>query len=159
MHRSCVVALFALLSVTALSACNGRESAVPAQAMQANPAATASVGGATLQASVMQVTDLNNAVAKRYAINRSDPGLLLLVTVRDATGNGIAPGNLRLETTASALPDAPARLALRPITTNGMTDYIGVFNARPPASVQFRINAIRNGASAEISTNAELYQR
>ena len=159
MHRTCVVALLALLPVLGLAGCNGRESAVPAQAMHENPDATATVGGATLHASVMQVTDLNNAVAKRYAINRSDPGLLLLVTVRDADGNGIAPGNLRLEATAGALLDAPKPLALRPITTGGMTDYIGVFNARPPATVQFRINAIRNGASAEIALTAELVPR
>lgn len=159
MHRSGVVALLALLSVSGLGACSGPESAVAAQAMQANPAATATVGDATLQASVMHVADLNNAIAKRYAINRSNPGLLLLITVRDADGNGIVPGNLRLETTAGALPDAPKKLDLRPTSTNGMTDYIGVFNARPPATVQFRVKAIRNGASAEISTNGELYSR
>ena len=159
MHRLRVVALLALLPVLGLAGCNGSQSAAPAQAMHANPDATATVGGATLQASVMQVTDLNNAVAKRYAINRSNPGLLLLVTVRDADGNGIAPGNLRLETTAGALLDAPKPLPLRPITTDDMTDYIGVFNARAPATVQFRVNAVRNGERAEIATTSELFQR
>ena len=50
------------------------------------------VGGATLQTSTMDVADLNDAVAERYAIDRSRQGVLLLVTVRDADGNGIAPG-------------------------------------------------------------------
>lgn len=155
MHRACVVALLALT----LAGCNGRESAVPAQPMQINATATTTVGGATLQTSTMDVADLNDMVATRYAIDQGSSGLLLLLTVRDANGNGIEPGDLRLDAVAGALPDAPKPLLLRPITTNGMTDYIGVFNARPPASVQFRISAVRNGARAEISTTAELYSR
>lgn len=160
MHRLSVIALFALaLPMFGLAGCNGRESAVPATTMQVNATATTTVGGATLQASTMDVADLNDMVATRYAIERGSSGLMLLVTVRDANGNGIEAGDLRLDAVAGALPDAPKSLLLRPITTNGMTDYIGVFNARPPASVQFRISAVRNGGRAEISTTAELYAR
>lgn len=158
-HLSRGVALVTLLPLLGLAGCSGREPAVPAQSMHENPGATTTVGGATLQASTMDVADLNDLVAKRYAIERGSSGLMLLVTVRDASGNGIEAGDLRLDAVAGALPDAPKPLLLRPITTNGMTDYIGVFNARPPASVQFRISAVRNGARAEISTTAELYSR
>lgn len=160
MHRSWVLALLAAaLPLLGLAACNGRESAIPAQPMQASATATTTVGGVTLQASTMDVADLNNTVAERYAIDRSSGGVLLLVTVRDAEGNGMAPGDLRLDTIAGALPDAPKPLALHPITTGGMTDYIGVLPASPPATVQFRITAIRNGGRVEISTTAELYPR
>ena len=155
MLRSCTACLLAL----ALAACGGRDSAVPAQRMQSPASATTTVGGATLQVSTMAVTDLNNAVARRYAIDRSDSGVLLLVTVRDADGNGIEPGDLRLDTLAGTLADAPKPLALHSITTGGMTDYIGVFRATPPATVQFRLSAVRNGARAEIATTAELYPR
>ncbi len=160
MQKKYASVLLALaLPLLGLAGCNGPESAVPAKPMQANATATTTVGGVTLQTSTMDVADLNDMVATRYAIERSSSGLMLLVTVRDASGNGIEPGDLRLDAVAGALPDAPRPLALHPITTNGMTDYIGVFNARPPASVQFRISAVRNGARAEISTTAELYAR
>lgn len=155
MPRCSIAALLAL----ALAGCNGRESPVAAQPMPARATATTTVGGATLQASTVDVADLNDAIAERYAIDRSSTGVLLLVTVRDADGNGTAPGDLRLQASAGALPDAPKPLPLHPITTGGMTDYIGVLHARPPATVQFRISAIRNGASAEISTTAEMYPR
>ncbi len=155
MLRYCAPVLLAF----AVTACGGRESAVPAQAMQTSASATTTVGGATLLASTMAVIDLNDAVARRYAIDRSGSGVLLLVTVRGADGNGIEPGNLRLDALAGALPDAPTLLALHPITTGGMTDYVGVFRASPPATVQFRISAVRNGARAELSTTAELYPR
>ncbi|MDI1251877.1 DUF4426 domain-containing protein [Thermomonas sp.] len=160
MHRSCGVALLALaLPLLGLAGCNGRESAAAALPTQANASAITIVGGATLQATTMDVADLNETVARRYAIERGSSGLMLLVTVRDASGNGIEPGDLRLDAVAGALLDASKPLALRPITTGGMTDYIGVFHASPPATVQFRIGAVRNGARAEISTTADLYQR
>ena len=155
MLRYCTVMLLTL----AVTACGGRESALPAQAMQSSAAATATVGGATLQVSTMAVIDLNDAVARRYAIDRSSNGILLLVTVRDAAGDGIALGDLRLDVTAGALLEPAKPLTLHPITTAGMTDYIGVFNASPPATVQFRISAVRNGARADLSTTAELYPR
>ena len=155
MQRFCMVSLLAL----ALAGCGGPESAVPAQPMQANASATTTVGGVTLEASTLDVADLNDMVAKRYAIERGSPGLMLLVTVRDPSGNGIEPGDLRMDAVAGALPDAPKPLSLHPITTNGMTDYIGVFNVRPPASVQFKISAVRSGTRAEFSTTAELYAR
>ena len=154
-HPSAAWLALALL----VAGCSGRGSGVPAQPMQAHPVATTSIGDAILQASTMDVADLNDTVAKRYTIDRSRQGMLLLVTVRDAAGNGIAPGDLRLDAAAGALPDAPAPLELHPITTADMTDYIGVFHASPPATVQFRINAVRDGARAELSTTAELYPR
>ena len=155
MHRCCIAGLLTL----ALAACGGRESATPAQAMQTAAPATTTVGGATLQVSTMAVTDLNDAVARRYAIDRSSTGILLLVTVRDAAGEGIELGDLHLDVVAGALLDAAKPLTLHPITTGGMTDYIGVFNASPPATVQFKVSAVRNGARAEIATNADLYPR
>ena len=155
LHRPLITVLLAL----ALAGCGGREAAAPAQPMQPSPASTTTVGGATLQASTLDVAGLNDTVAKRYSIDRGQAGALLLVTVRDAQGNGIEPGDLRLEVAASALTDAPTPLPLRAITTNGMTDYIGVFNTAPPTTVQFRINATRQGARAEITTTAELYPR
>src|SRR5690606_39878731 len=101
----------------------------------------------------------NDTIAARYGIDRAQEGLLLLVTVRDAAGDGTDPGDLQLSATASALPDPPKPLPLRAIHGDGMTDYIGLFHARPPASVQFRLTATRGGARAEIATSAELYPR
>ncbi len=143
----------------ALASCGGPGSAVPARPMPSSAHATTTVGGATLQVSTLDLADLNDTIARRHDIDRGRPGAMVLVTVRDAQGNGIEAGDLRVDALAGALPDAPKPLALHPITTGGMTDYIGVFKVSPPATVQFRITAIRNGARAELTATAELYPR
>ena len=162
--RNAFIAL-ALLSL-AISACGRSDAPASASASSTtastagqSASASATVGGATLQTSTVAIAGLNDTVAARYGIDRAQEGLLLLVTVRDASGNGIEPGDLRLSATAAALPDPPKPLELRAIRTDGMTDYIGVLHATAPASVQFRLTAIRGGARADIATTSELYPR
>ncbi|HSD15975.1 MAG TPA: DUF4426 domain-containing protein [Thermomonas sp.] len=148
----------ALLFLLSLAACGGDKAPVPASA-HASASATTTVGGATLQASTVALADLNEAVAARYGIERASEGVLLLVTVRDAAGNGIDPGDLQLNATASVLPDPPKPLELRAIQADGMTDYLGVVQARAPASIAFKLSATRGGARADIATTAELQPR
>ena len=152
--------LFIIVACLALSACGRGETTAPASSTATSTAsATTTVGGVTLHTSTIAIADLNDTVATRYGIDRAQEGLMLLVTVRDAAGNGIEPGDLRLTATAAALPDPPKPLELRAIGTDGMTDYIGLLQARAPASVQFKLTATRGGSRADIATSAELYPR
>ena len=148
----------ALIFVLALAGCSGGNAPTPAKA-HASATTSTTVGGVTLQTSTVTVADLDEAVASRYGIDRTSGGVMLLVTVRDAAGNGIDPGDLQLTATASALPDPPTPLALRAIQTYGMTDYLGVVRARAPATVAFKLIATRGGARADIATTAELQPR
>ena len=148
----------ALIFVLALAGCSGGNAPTPAKA-HASATTSTTVGGVTLQTSTVTVADLDEAVASRYGIDRISGGVMLLVTVRDAAGNGIDPGDLQLTATASVLPDPPTPLALRTIQTDGMTDYLGVLAARAPATVAFKLIATRGGARADIATTAELQPR
>ena len=149
-----------IVACLALAACGRGENVAPASSTATSTAsATTTVGGVTLHTSTIAIADLNDTVATRYGIDRAQEGLMLLVTVRDAAGNGIEPGDLRLTATAAALPDPPKPLELRAIGTDGMTDYIGLLQARAPASVQFKLTATRGGSRADIATSAELYPR
>jgi hypothetical protein len=156
------IATLAACALLALAGCARDE---PTKAMAASSAAgqsanaSTTVGGVTLQSSSVAIADLNETIARRYGIDRAREGLLLLVTVRDAAGNGIDPGDLKLEATAGVLPDPPKPLALRAIRNADMTDYIGVLEARAPASVQFKLAATRSGARADLAMTAELYPR
>lgn len=154
-------ALTLVLLCTLATAC-ARDGATPRPAAAASAASTgmsATVGGATMQLTTLQVSALNQAVAERYGIDRARDGAMLLVTVRDAAGNGIDAGDLRLQAMAGTLADAPAPLELREIRNGELIDYIGIFHAAPPATVQFRITATRAGARSDLSTTAELVPR
>ena len=96
-----------LLLPFALAACD-RGQPVRAAAPMATTSQAVTVGGATLQASTVALADLTPAVATRYGIATGSEGALLLVTVRDADGNALAPGDLALQATATVLPDPPA---------------------------------------------------
>ena len=149
-----------LLSCIALAACDRGQPVRPATQMAASSAtATTTVDGLRLQTSTVSVADLNAATAKRYGIDTAQGGMLLLVTVRDAAGNAADPGDLQLTGTATVLPDAPKPLQLRAVTTDGMTDYLGVVQATAPASLQFKLTAVRGGSRADIATTAELQPR
>ena len=161
-HAVIALALFASIAACDRARPEATASAATASAASANAAAqsasaSTTIGGVTLQTSTVAIADLNQAVVARYGIDRTQDGLLLLVTVRDAAGNGIDPGDLQLRATAAVLPDPPRPLALRATRTDGMTDYIGVLHAKAPASVQFKLNATRGGSRADIATTAELY--
>ena len=152
------------IAVLALCACGRSESpaaaAVATAASQAaNARAKTTVNGVTLETSTVALADLGQAVAGRYGIDTRNEGMLLLVTVRDANGDAVDAGDLRLQATSAVLPEAPKPLPLRMIQTGGMTDYIGVVETRAPASIQFRLTAIHGGARAEVATTAELLPR
>ena len=142
----------------ALAACDRGQPVRPASAMS-TASATTTVDGLRLQTSTVAVADLNAATAKRYGIDTARGGMLLLVTLRDAAGNAAEPGDLQLTGTATVLPAAPKPLQLRAVTTEGMTDYLGVVQATAPASMQFKLTAVRGGSRAYIATTAELQPR
>ena len=148
----------ALLALLAITACSGDKAPTPATA-HANASTSTTVGGVTLQTSTVALADLNDAVAARNGIERTSEGVMLLVTVRDAAGNGIDPGDLQLTATALVLPDPPKPLELRAIQTDGMTDYLGVVQAKAPATIAFKITGTRGGSRADIATAAELQPR
>ena len=81
-----------LLCCLASTACNRGQPVQPATPMPtAAASASTTVDGVTLHTSTANIADLNEAVANRYGIDRAQDGVLLLVTVRDAAGNGTDP--------------------------------------------------------------------
>lgn len=153
----------ALLLALLLAGCGGTSAPQPAGAQLATSAshatATATAGDAVLQATALDIAQLDPAMVARYGLDARQQGALLLVTLRDANGDALAPDDLVLTATASVLPDPPRALALHPIRVDGLTDYIGVFAARPPANVRFHLTATRHGARAEFDASADLYPR
>ena len=125
----------------------------------ANASAEATVDGVVVHASTIASSDLNDISARRYGISREGNALFLLVTVRDDHGNGVPADAVQLAAQSSVLPDALAPLPLRAITIDGMTDYIATIATKPPASVQFRIDARKNGSTATMGFTRDVLPR
>lgn len=155
---------FIAAAVLVLASCSNttpHEAQAPAAASAntANTAAEATVDGVVVHASTIASSDLNDISARRYGISREANALFLLVTVRDDHGNGVPVDAVQLTAQSAVLPDALVPLRLLPITTDGMTDYIATVAAKPPASVQFRIDVRKGGASATMAFTRDVLPR
>lgn len=149
--------LFSLLLACGLSACNQGSAPTPATPINLSAAVnTAKVGNAVLQSQTVPLSSINASTARRYGIDTTHEGLLLLITLRDSSGNALAPADLKLSVTGSVLPDPPQPLPLRAIQTAGMTDYIAVLHTKAPASIALKIVATGAGDSTEVATTVEL---
>ncbi|PNS07451.1 DUF4426 domain-containing protein [Solilutibacter silvestris] len=158
-----IARIFLTTSLLVLAACSGGHPSTQASAAttnaNANASAEANVDGVVVHASAAPTARLNTITASRYGIPVDGDALLLLVTVRDSHGDGVPANAVQLTAQSAVLPDAPAPLSLRAITTNGMTDYIAVVSAKPPASVQFKIDARKGSATATMAFTQDLLPR
>ena len=143
----------------ALAGCVGEPAPVPAEAPGANApinVARAIVNGVTLEARLIDPSSLGDAMARQYGISRKAGEWLLLITLRDAEGNGVPADAVQVEARAGGLTDALAPLALRTIEVNGLSDLVGVVQAQAPGTVRVEIDAVRDGARAEMRFTRDL---
>ena len=147
--------LFALI----LTGCMGEPAPVPAEAPGANAptnVASSTVNGVTMEARLIDATTLGESMAKQYGIAQADGSWLLLITLRDAEGNGVATDSIQAKARAGELTDALAPIALRTISVNGLSDLVGIIHAQAPSTVRVEIDAVRDGAHAEMRFTRDL---
>lgn len=153
-----------LMPMLLLSACVGEPAPVPAQPPGVNApinAARASANGIEVEARLIDSLTLADAMARRYGITRKENGWLLLITLRDArakTGQSTRLDSVQLAARAGDLTDAMAPLELRKINVDGYTDYLGSVEAKPPATLRIEIDAVHEGARAELRFSRDLPQ-
>lgn len=153
------LALVACSNGTTSNATHASAASGAASSAATNASAEATIDGVVVHASTIASSDLNDISAKRYGISREGSALFLLVTLRDAQGNGVAADAVQLAAQSAVLPDALAPLPLRAITTDGMTDYIATVTAKAPASVQFKIDVRKGGATSTMAFTRDLLPR
>ena len=149
----------ALLLALVLAGCMGEPASVPAQAPGANApinVARASVADIALEARLIDAMTLGAPMARQYGIPRTDGHWLLLVTLRDAEGNGVPADAVSVEARAGGLTDALTPVALRTISVNGLNDLVGVVEAKAPGTVRIEIDARHDGAHAEMRFTRDL---
>ena len=142
MRRIALLAPFVL----ALAACGGSTPPVTASTSQAPQQAEARLGDVVVHASALQTSTLDEAIAKRYGLERSGRIAMLLVSVRRADGSDAAGLPVSIDATVTPDRGTPERITLREISVDGLVDRVGTVEIAPPESLRFDL-VIRYGTS------------
>lgn len=142
MRRIALLAPFVL----ALAACGGSTPPVTASTSQAPQQAEARLGDVVVHASALQTSTLDEAIAKRYGLERSGRIAMLLVSVRRADGSDAAGLPVSIDATVTPDRGTPERITLRQISVDGLVDRVGTVEIAPPESLRFDL-VIRYGNS------------
>lgn len=142
MRRIALLAPFVL----ALAACGGSTPPVTASTSQAPQQAEARLGDVVVHASALQTSTLDEAIAKRYGLERSGRVAMLLVSVRRADGSDAAGLPVSIDATVTPDRGTPERITLRQISVDGLVDRVGTVEIAPPESLRFDL-VIRYGNS------------
>ena len=142
MRRIALLAPFVL----ALAACGGSTPPVTASTSQAPQQAEARLGDVVVHASALQTSTLDEAIAKRYGLERSGRIAMLLVSVRRADGSDAAGLPVSIDATVTPDRGTPERITLREISVDGLVDRVGTVQIAPPESLRFAL-VIRYGNS------------
>lgn len=148
-----------LLLVLLLAGCAGAPAPIPAQAPGANApinVARLSVNGIMMEARLIDAMALGESMAAQYGITQAADTWLLLITLRDANGNGVPADAIQVQARAGGLTDTPAPVALRTISVDGLNDLVGTIQAKPPTTVRVEIDALRDGVHAGIRFTRDL---
>ena len=142
MRRIALLAPFVL----ALAACGGSTPPVTASTSQAPQQAEARLGDVVVHASALQTSTLDEAIAKRYGLERSGRVAMLLVSVRRADGSDAAGLPVSIDATVTPDRGTPERITLRQVSVDGLVDRVGTVEIAPPESLRFDL-VIRYGNS------------
>ena len=142
MRRIALLAPFVL----ALAACGGSTPPVTASTSQAPQQAEARLGDVVVHASALQTSTLDEAIAKRYGLERSGRIAMLLVSVRRADGSDAAGLPVSIDATVTPDRGTPERITLREISVDGLVVRVGTVEIAPPESLRFDL-VIRYGNS------------
>jgi hypothetical protein len=135
------------MSVAALSAgCGGTPP--PPSATQPQPPAELRTGDVTVRATALHTSQLNDAMARTYGVERDDDTVLLVVGMRrgaDANETSL-PGKVAV--TASDLLGKRQQVTLRAVESGGYIDHVGEFEISMPDTLRFHVDARPQGAPA-----------
>lgn len=150
-----------LVAFLALSACGGQPPApAPTSAAPAGGEAVEIVGDATIRASAVQTSALNDTIAQRYGIARDDKTVLLLVAVRKGAGAAETSVPAQVKASATGLTGDRREIEMRELRTGDLLDYVGTVRTSLPETLRFEVTAsLEGGGTAKLQFNREFYPR
>lgn len=149
----------AVMLALGLAACDPGQAPQPARPLGANApqqVARATLGQVLLEARLVAGGQLPASSARQYGIDQAADNWVLMLAVRDRQGDAVAAEGLHLEATVAGLGETPKALALEPVHTATLVDYIGQFRARAPDTLSFVVTAQQAGQRAQMQFVREL---
>lgn len=139
-------AVAAWLTVMMLTGCGG--ASPPASSAIAQPPAELRSGDITVRATTLPTVQLNDAMARAYAVERDAGTVLLVVGMRRGSQSDetSVPGSVTA--TASDLLGKRQRVVLRPVDSGGYIDHVGEFEVSMPDTLRFVVDVRPQGAAA-----------
>lgn len=154
-----------LLLAIALSACGGGAPPAASTAAPMQEAITRS-GDVTVRASVLQTSTLDEAIARRYGIERSDGRAMLLVSVRRGPDGQETSVPAQVLAKASDLRGRAQVVEMRELRSGGpdtggvLLDYVGTVELDPPDTLRFDVRVTReDGAASTLQFSREFHPR
>lgn len=152
----CVV----LTAVLASSACGGQAPSPAPSTAATSGEAVETVGDATIRASAVQTSALNEAIARRYGIARDDKTVLLLVAVRKGSGTTEISVPAQVKASAAGLTGDKREIQMRELKTGDLLDYVGIVQTPLPETLRFEATvSLEGGGTAKLRFNREFYPR
>ena len=148
----------ALLFAATLAGCGGDAPPAAASTGTAAQDAQARVGDVTVHASVVQTSTLDERVAGQYGLERSDRIAMLLVSAR-RDGDAPLPATLKLDAGVAAGSAAAMPISLRPVTVDGLVDYVGTVEIAPPETLRFDVVVTYGTAASTLQFTRDFYPR
>lgn len=152
--------IYLIATCALLSACGGSQPPAPAAAAMDSGEAVATIGDATIRASALQTSSLNEAVARQYGIARDDRTVMLLVAVRKGHGNAETSLPARVTASAAGLTGGRRDIPMREQRTGELLDYVGTVDTTLPETLRFEVDVVReDGARSTLRFNREFFPR
>lgn len=149
-----------LAAVLALSACGGQAPSPAPSAAATGGEAVETVGDATIRASAVQTSALNEAIAQRYGIARDDKTVLLLVAVRKGAGAAETSAPAQVKASAAGLTGDQREIEMRELKTGDLLDYAGTVQTSLPETLRFEVTVtLEGGRTAKLRFSREFYPR
>ena len=150
-----------LCAALLLTAC-GDDAPKQARRIDVPQEAITRIGDVSIRANVLRTSNLNEAMARGYGIQRSDRTLMLLVSVRQGPDGQDVALPATIQASVANLHGQRRDIEMRELRTGGpgsgtgqaLVDYIGTVDVSPPDTLSFDLKIVREGGETSSTISA-----
>ncbi|MEL1263632.1 DUF4426 domain-containing protein [Pseudoxanthomonas putridarboris] len=132
-----------------LSACSGGDAPRAAEFVPPAPAES-DFGTLRVRYNALPTLSLSEAVAREYGVQRDAGTALVVVALRDLSGDEEKHAEGEVDAVAVDISGARQKIALRSVGTGSYTDHIGTARISPRNTYRFELDVRSGGRSGQV---------